>query len=187
MISKRYALITALAAVSLVVLLGIIYFTVTDNSKNISRKPENSSPPKVEPKKPNPEQDYKWYIKFSVKGQKSTAYTEDPYAPVGASGNPYYFGGVAVHPRHPLQYGGKATVPILPFGTEIHLNQPINVQGEEIQSFVVMDTGDVHYGLWPDHPYWFDVYWGSTNYYNVKDARRYGAHLTDYYWYEPWK
>jgi hypothetical protein len=173
------------AAVLVIILAGIIYYYQKET--RISRKPDIYTPSPTQEKQKTPSGEERWYIQFSVKQQKSTAYTEAASAPVASSGKQYHFGGVAVHPRHPLQYGGKATTPIIPYGTEIFLNKPIKIQGEERKSLVVLDTGDVNYGLWPDHPYWFDIYWGNTNYYNVKDARNYGAHLTDYYWYEPWK
>jgi hypothetical protein len=175
----------AVAAGFLIFLAGMIFYY--QKEAKITRKPDITTPQTQTKKSPASSGQERWYIKFSVNQQKSTAYTEASAAPVASSGKSYYFGGVAVHPRYPLQYGGKATTPIIPFGTEIFLNKPINVQGEERQSLVVIDTGDVNYGLWPGHPYWFDIYWGNTNYYNDKDARKYGAHLTDYYWYEPWK
>lgn len=187
MVFGRNQRIIAIIGICILLLAGIIYWYQKGTPTN--PKPFSSPTPPANPEsqKSSAAKDYKWYIKFSVKQQKSTAYTEAPAAQAAASGRDYYFGGVAVHPRYPLQSGGKATTPIIPFGTEIFLNKPINIQGEEKKSLVVTDTGDVNYGLWPEHPYWFDIYWGSTNYYNDKGAREYGSHLTDYYWYEPWK
>lgn len=172
----------AIALIIILITAGFVYYW--QKSFQPSRKPDISQTPLNNSKQ---SQDYKWYIEFSVEQQKSTAYTEASSAPVAANGHSYYYGGVAVHPRYALQYGGKATEPIIPFGTEIFLKKPITVQGEEKKSLIVTDTGDVNYGLWPEHPYWFDIYWGNTNYYNDKDARQYGSHLTDYYWYEPWE
>lgn len=128
----------------------------------------------------------KWYIQFSVKDQKSTYYTEAVRAPASASAHGYYIGSGAVHPRNPLNAGGEARHPIIPFGTRIYLSKPIEVQGQQFDSLVVNDTGDVYYGLWRKYPYWVDVYAGSTNYYTNKAAREAGVDLIDYYWYEPW-
>lgn len=179
---RRYVNIIAIGAVSILLVLGFILYLYYATQPN--RKPTP-----VEPKTPpkQVEQNFNWYMQFSVKQQKSTAYTEEPGAPLAANAGNYYIGGVAVHPRYPLRDGGKATVPILPFGTVIHFEKPITVQGQELSSMTVIDTGDVNYGLWPSHPYWFDIFWGSTNYYNNKSARAYGANLVDYHWYEPWQ
>lgn len=176
---RRYANIIAVGAVSILLVAGFIFYLYY--STHPSRKPTPQLPQKYT------EKQLKWYIKFSVKKQKSTAYTEEAGAPLAANGKSYYIGGAAVHPRYPLQEGGKATVPLIPFGTVIHFKNPIKVQGRELKSMTIIDTGDVNYGLWPSYPYWFDIFWGSTNYYNDKGARDYGAHLIDYYWYEPWK
>lgn len=132
-------------------------------------------------------EDYKWYVRFTAKEQKSTAYTEEANAPKPANGESYFPGGIAVHPRYPVQSGGEPRQPILPFGTEIHLMEPIKVQGQEYSSLTVIDTGDVNYGLWSAYPYWFDVYFGTNNYYNNKDASDYGVPLKSYYWYEEWE
>lgn len=176
---KRYAHIIAIGTVFIILIIGLLYFS---SARYANRKPLNPVTPEKQV-----ERNYNWYIKLSVKQQKSTGYTEETNAPLAANGHRYYIGGAAVHPRYPLQAGGKATVPLLPFGTEIHLYKPVTVLGNELHSLIVIDTGDVNYGLWSQHPYWFDIYWGSTAAFNVKEARKYGAQLVDYYWYEPWK
>lgn len=128
----------------------------------------------------------KWYIEFSVKDQKSTAYTEAANAPVSSAGREYFIGSGAVHPRYPLNSGGEARSPIIPFGTTLYLQKPLEVQGQHYTELVVNDTGDVYYGLWPSHPYWVDVYFGTTNYYNQQNASAAGVKLINYKWYEPW-
>jgi hypothetical protein len=149
---------------------------------------KNASPaPKPEITERDNEEDYKWYVCFTAREQKTTAYTEEANAPRPANGGSYFPGGIAVHPRYPVQSGGDPLQPILPFGTKIHLMEPIKVQGQEYRSLTVIDTGDVNYGLWSAYPYWFDVYFGTNNYYNNKDANDYGVPLKSYYWYEEWK
>jgi hypothetical protein len=175
---KRHVDSIAVVVISMLLMLGFILYLYYATQP--SRKPA-PTPPKQTGQKLN------WYMQFSTKQQKSTAYTEEPGAPLAANGKPYHIGGIAVHPRIPLQDGGKATVPIIPFGTVIHLDKPIKVQDREFSSMTVIDTGDVNYGLWPSHPYWVDIYWGSSNYYNNQAARSYGSHLVNYHWYEPWK
>ncbi|CFW97582.1 Uncharacterized [Syntrophomonas zehnderi OL-4] len=142
-------------------------------------------------KKPAPTQEFpqgesKWYIQFSVKQQKATAYTEATSAPVSSAGKKYFIGSGAVHPRYPLNAGGEARSPIIPFGTIIYLSKPIEIAGQKHNSLVINDTGDVYYGLWPAHPYWVDIYHGSTNRYSVKSADQAGIRLIDYTWFEPW-
>jgi 3D (Asp-Asp-Asp) domain-containing protein len=129
----------------------------------------------------------KWYIQFSVNSQKSTYYTEAASAPASASAKGYYIGSGAVHPLYPLNAGGSALKPIIPFGTRLYLSKPIEVQGNTYDSLVVNDTGDVYYGLWSKYPYWVDVYAGTANYWSNKQAFNAGIDLIDYYWYEPWK
>ncbi len=149
-----------------------------------SKKKESSPPPKKPPivaKQP------KWYIRFSVKDQRTTAYTEEVGAPKASNGQPYFLGGIAVHPRYPIQYGGDPRTPLIPFGTVIYPEKPIKIQGQEYTALTVMDTGDVTYGLWESHPYWFDVYSGSGNYWANQEASKFGIPLTSYYWYEEWK
>lgn len=164
-----------------VVVIGIIlialFFLI------IPKKSPQRSPRPVQPV----DKDSQWYIQFSVKNQKSTAYTEESGAPVAANGKSYFIGGIAVHPRYPVNSGGKPREPLIPFGTEIYLEKPIKVQGQEFTTLKVMDTGDVNYLLWPDYPYWFDIYSGTGNYYNTKDAKDYGAPLVNYTWYEKWR
>lgn len=128
-----------------------------------------------------------WYVKFSVKEQKSTAYTEEAYAPKAANAGDYFISGGAVHPRYPLQSGGNALKAIIPFGTRIYLSEAVEIQGKEYNSLVINDTGDVNYGLWRNSPYWVDVYFGRSEYWNIKNARDYGVKSINYYWFEPWK
>jgi len=127
-----------------------------------------------------------WYIQFSVKNQKSTAYTEAASAPVSAAGKEYFIGSGAVHPRYPLNAGGEARSPIIPFGTTLYLDEPLEIQGEKHDTLVVNDTGDVNYGLWSAHPYWVDVYYGTSNSSNIKSAGQAGVKLISYSWFEPW-
>lgn len=128
----------------------------------------------------------RWYIQFSVKNQKSTAYTEAASAPVSAAGKEYFIGSGAVHPRYPIGSGGEARNPIIPFGTTLYLAEPLEIQGEKRDTLVVNDTGDVNYGLWPNHPYWVDIYYGTSNSSNIKSAGKAGVDLISYSWYEPW-
>lgn len=139
----------------------------------------------VQPKQTDTKQN--WYIKFSVKDQKATSYTEEANAPVASSGDNYFIGSGAVHPQYPLNAGGKTTQPIIPYGTTVYLDKPIDIQGAKHSTLVINDTGDVYYGLWRSHPYWIDVYYGQTNYYNNKSANKAGVRLIDYHWYEPWR
>jgi hypothetical protein len=135
---------------------------------------------------PGTEAQPQWYVQFSVKEQKSTFYTEAARAPASASAQGYFIGSGAVHPQYPLNAGGEARKPIIPFGTRIYLSKPVTVQGQQYDSLVVNDTGDVYYGLWRKYPYWVDVYAGTTNYYSNKAALQAGVDLIDYCWYEPW-
>lgn len=156
----------------------------------VNKKPESKPVPKpdiVQPDKETGNAEPKWYVQFSVKGQKSTYYTEAARAPASASAKGYFIGSGAVHPQYPLNAGGEARQPIIPFGTRLYLSEPIEIQGNKYDSLVVNDTGDVYYGLWRKYPYWVDVYAGQTNYYTDKAARKAGVDLIDYYWYEPWQ
>lgn len=164
-----------------IAVIGIIFmalfFLIT------TKKSPERSPYPVQPV----EKESQWYIRFSVKNQKSTAYTEEIGAAVAANGKSYFIGGIAVHPRYPADSGGDPREPLLPFGTEIYLEKPIKVQSQEFASLKVMDTGDINYRLWPDDPYWLDVYYGAGNYYNTKDANSYGTQVVNYTWYEKWR
>lgn len=172
-LSKRNLRLLAAAAVIGIVFIGLLFSLI---------------PKKTPPRPPQPvEKEGKWYVQFAVKNQKSTAYTEESGAPVAASGKEYCIGGIAVHPRYPVNSGGDPLEPLLPFGTIIYLEKPIKIQGQEFTYLKVIDTGDVNYRLWSAHPYWFDVYHGTGNYYNNKDARDYGVPLVNYSWYEEWK
>ncbi len=127
-----------------------------------------------------------WYIKFSVKKQKTTAYTEAATAPVSSAGKEYFIGSGAVHPRYPINAGGEARNPIIPFGTTLYLDEPLDILGQKHDTLVVNDTGDVYYGLWPAHPYWVDIYFGTSNNYNIKSANQAGVKLINYSWFERW-
>ncbi len=145
--------------------------------------PDSTSQSDIEETGPQPQ----WYVRFSVENQKLTFYTEHALAPASASARGYFLGSGAVHPRYPLNEGGEARQPIIPFGTVLFLNQPIEIQGNWYDSLIVNDTGDVYYGLWRKYPYWVDVYFGTTNYYTQKAALEAGVDLINYHWYEPWK
>jgi hypothetical protein len=181
MIRDRRILILPLI---IVVLFIGIYF-ISQARQKAEQKPAPS--PDLVQTEPGTEVQPKWYIQFSVKGQKSTSYTEAARAPASASSKGYFIGSGAVHPMVPLNAGGDARKPIIPFDTRIYLSQPITVQGQQLNSLVINDTGDVYYGLWRKYPYWVDVYSGTTNYYSDKSALEAGVNLIDYYWYEPWE
>ncbi len=150
-------------------------------------KPEPKPAPDLVQVDPGSQVQPKWYVQFSVKGQKSTFYTETAQAPASAAAQGYFIGSGAVHPMYPLNAGGDALKPIIPFGTRIYLSQPITVQGQQLDSLVVNDTGDVYHGLWRKYPYWVDVYAGTANYYSNQAALESGVNLIGYYWYEPWE
>jgi cytoskeletal protein RodZ len=147
-------------------------------------------PPAEVPQKPfavpeiQQQAETEWYVKFSVKDQKSTAYVEQSQAPRPSSGGRYYIGGVAVHPIYP---GADPRQPIIPYGTLIYLKEPLTVNGRPMSAFKVIDTGDIYYGRYGSTPYWFDIYWGNTNYYSNQSASKFGVKTVDYYWYEPWR
>jgi hypothetical protein len=156
-------------------------------------KPEQKPPPPTDIAQPQPEEEItkvepKWYVQFSVKGQKSSYYTEAPQAPASASASAkgYFLGSGAVHPRYPLNAGGEARQPIIPFGTRLYLSEPVEILGNKYDSLVVNDTGDVYYRLWRNYPYWVDIYAGQTNYYTNKAALKSGVKMIDYSWYQPW-
>lgn len=127
-----------------------------------------------------------WFVQFSVKNQKSTAYTEETYAPLAASGKSYKMGTVAVHPNYPLYNGGNALKPVIPFGTTIYLDNPIKIHDKTYNSLIINDTGDVNYRLWRNYPYWIDIYMGNNTSFNRKAADIYGIKSVNYHWYEPW-
>lgn len=169
----------------IVVLCVAVYFIFQSKPKPEQKpipQPDTVQPGKKETDKIEP----KWYVQFSVKGQKSTYYTEVAQAPASASTKGYFLGSGAVHPRYPLNAGGEARQPIIPFGTRLYLSESVEIQGNKYDSLVVNDTGDVYYGLWRNYPYWVDVYGGQTNYYTNKSAFKSGVKLIDYYWYQPW-
>lgn len=178
MVRDRRLILIPLAAL----LIFMVFYFIYQGQRQSAPQPSKKPAPKqqVESLKPN------WYIQFTVKNQKSTAYTEAANALVSSAGKEYFIGSGAVHPRYPLNAGGEARNPIIPFGITLYLKEPIDVQGQKYTSLVVNDTGDVYYGLWPAHPYWVDVYFGNTNYYNHQSASQAGVKLIDYSWFESW-
>ncbi len=140
--------------------------------------------PKPLPSQPEEINDPEWYVQFTVKGQKVTAYTGSSAGTKASSGDACYLGSVAVHPIYP---GIDPRKPIIPYGTEIILNEPIVVQGNSFSSFTVIDTGDIYYGRYGETPYWFDVYYGNANYQNIKASREFGIDTRDYTWIEKWR
>lgn len=128
-----------------------------------------------------------WYVMFSVKKQTATAYTESSWAPVSSSGKGYFLGAVAVHPRYPVNSGGSPRQPIIPYGTVLHLHQPVKIHGKPYSAVKVIDTGDINYRLWSNSPYWIDVYHGTTDYWNNVNANKFGTNEVDYFWVEKWK
>ena len=172
-----------MAVIAFIIIAGLV-LNLTNNNK--SKQPQRKAPI-TESENQTADADAKWYVQFTVKNQKTTAYTEEVGAPRPSNGKYYFIGGIAVHPRYPVNDGGDPRVPLLPYGTEIHLSKPIDIQGRQYSSLKVMDTGDINYGLWPGHPYWFDIYYGNTQYYSDKNARTYGTDLADYTWFEEWK
>ena len=168
----------------ILILFGVAYFIF-----RINHQPESKpvpGPESIQPDTTDTGVQPKWYVQFSVQGQKSTYYTEAAMAPASASSRGYFLGSGAVHPLYPLNAGGEARQPIIPFGPRLYLSQPIEIQGKSYDSLIVNDTGDVYYGLWRQSPYWVDVYAGTTNYYSHREALKSGVKLIDYYWYEPW-
>lgn len=174
-----------MAVIAFLIIMGLDQ-DLTD--KNKFQQPQRKAPI-TEPQNKNrdADKDAKWYVQFTANNQKTTAYTEEVNAPRPSNGKSYFIGGIAVHPRYPVNDGGDPRVPLLPYGTEIHLSKPIDIQGQQFRSLKVMDTGDINYGLWPRYPYWFDIYYGNTQYYSDKNARDYGTDLVDYTWFEEWK
>ncbi|HPF21153.1 MAG TPA: hypothetical protein PLC88_07410 [Syntrophomonas sp.] len=164
------------------VILFLTFYFIYSGQKQSTPPPSRKPAPGQQSEKPPG----KWYVEFSVKQQKTTAYTEAANAPVSSAGRSYFIGSGAVHPRYPLQSGGEARSPIIPFGTILYLQEPVTIQGQTHTELTVNDTGDVYYGLWPAHPYWVDVYFGTTNYYNQQSASKAGVQMIDYKWYEPW-
>jgi len=167
---------TVFVALSIILLLGGVFYGRYRQQHNIPQKPLPSQPEVT----PQPE----WYIQFTVKNQKITAYTESSTARRAASGQHYSQDGIAVHPIYP---GVDPRIPLIPFDTIIWLNEPIEIHGQTYDSFRVIDTGDIYYGLWGNKPYWFDIYYGTANYYNNKGAREFGVQERDYNWVEKWR
>lgn len=144
-----------------------------------------SSRQEVEPPKipTTPARKPQWYLVNRATDQVSTAYTEIPGSPVSSSARPYFIGGVAVHPKVP---GGNHLDPIIPFGTVIMLENPksITIQGQTLNAFTVIDTGDANWSRYGDSPYWVDFYFGVGGYWSNRAAVDYGQRSIDYYWYE---
>lgn len=145
---------------------------------------QHSIPQKPIPSQPEPISEPEWYVQFTVKKQKITAYTEQSGARRASSGQNYSQGVIAVHPLYP---GIDPRIPLIPFDTLVWLNEPVEIHGQAYDSFRVIDTGDIYYGLWGKTPYWFDIYYGTGTYYNNKGARDFGVKERDYNWVEKWR
>lgn len=148
--------------------------------QNISLKPA----PSPAPSEPQPAPEPQWYVQFTVKNTKITAYTESSYALPASSGQPYTLGGIAVHPIYP---GADPRIPRIPFGTRVYLNKPVVINGQNYDTFTVIDTGDVNYRLWSQRPYWFDIYYGPADYWSNQGAKKFGVQERDYTWFEKWR
>ena len=103
-------------------------FFIYKESRQTNPPPAKKTVPKEIINQPSP----KWYIKFSVKNQKTTAYTEAASAPVSSAGKEYFIGSGAVHPRYPLNAGGEARNPIIPFGTILYLDEPLKYSAKNM-------------------------------------------------------
>lgn len=145
---------------------------------------QHPAPQKPLPSQPETMREPEWYVQFTVKNQKITAYTSSSGVHLPASGQNLTQDGIAVHPIYP---GVDPRIPLIPFDTVIWLNEPIQIHGQTYDSFRVIDTGDIYYRLWGSTPYWFDIYYGSGNYYNNKGARDFGVKERDYSWVEKWR
>lgn len=169
----------ALITIGTILLIIAITLLIANNQNNkVNPKPE------IQESEMGNDQEGEWYVVFSVKEQKVTGYVAEPNSQVASSGKVCFIGGVAVHP---IYSGADPRKPIVPYGTTLYLDKPIMVQGKERSVFEVMDTGDIYYRLWSPYPYWFDVYFGTSNYYNRKDARDFGIDTVSYYWVEKWR
>ncbi len=184
MLDTKHLRIIILAAFIAILLIISATLIIANSRDKISQKP---TAPDSSETQPQDNEDLQWYIKFSVENQRATAYVEEAYAPVAANGQAYFIGGVAMHPFYPINAGGSPLKPAIPFGTTLYLEKPVKVQGQEYTSFQVMDTGDVYYILWPEYPYWVDIYFGTANYYNQLDANNFGTDQVSYYWIEEWR
>lgn len=171
--------LVAIITTLLILMIGIIWLLLSPPAP----KPLPSIPPKVA--KPIAED----FLICVAQGQITTGYTEPSWGPPGSSGYGYHQGSVAVHPRVGTQWGGDPRNPIIPFGTVLHLINPksIKINDQWYDQVTVNDTGDINLRLWPGDPYWFDIYFGSTNNWTNQAARAYGTHKVDYYWVEKWR
>jgi hypothetical protein len=169
----------ALFTIMAVLIIGVLWLLLSHPAK----KPLPPAPSKVTQSKSED------YLICVASQQMSTGYTEPSWGPPASSTKGYQIGTVAVHPRIATQWSGDPRDPIIPFGTTIHLLNPsaVKVNGKWYDSLMVNDTGDVNLGLWSAYPYWFDIYFGSTEYWSTTAARAYGTHKIDYYWVEKWK
>ncbi len=184
MLETKHLRIVILATFIAILLIISATLIIANYRSNISQKP---SVPDESETRPQGEEYLKWYIKFSVEDQQATAYVAEAYSPITASGEVCFIGGVAMHPVYPINAGGNPLIPSIPFGTTLYLDKPVEVQGKEYTSFQVMDTGDVYYGLWPEYPYWVDIYFGTANYYSRLDAKDFGTEKVSYSWIEEWR
>jgi len=178
--SRQQRQLIAIIVIAAVILITLLWLLLSPPSP----KPVPPSPqPKVE--KPLSED----YLICVARQQMTTGYTEAGSAPPGSSGQAYYVGSVAVHPRVATQWGGDPRNPIIPFGTRVHLLNPeaVKINDNWYDTLVVNDTGDTNLRLWSAYPYWLDLYFGPTNYWSDRTARDYGTHKVDYYWVEKWR
>lgn len=155
-----------------------------------ARKPEQLKPvPSPQTPRSAKHEIKKDYLICVARNQIITGYTEPSAGPPSASSHQYFIGSVAVHPLSSAAWGGDPRQPLVPFGTEIHLLKPhsLKVNGKWFDSLIVLDTGDVNYSLWSNYRYWFDVYFGPTQYWTQLMARSFGAKKADYYWVEEWR
>lgn len=173
MIAGKYRYYALIAVIGLIVAAATIWW--------ITRGEPEQKPIPQEPEK-------EWYVIFYAQNQKATAYTNySGYNVLSSSGKPYFFGGVAVHPRYPVNAGGDPLKPIIPYNTVLYLTEPLLINGESFSTLHVIDTGDVNYRLYSGSPYWIDVYHGSGDYWSIINSKEFGIKDVDYYWVEKWK
>ena len=141
----------------------------------------------LEPERRPVPTDEDWAVMFSVEDQRCTAYTNHSGNALSSSGQSYFFGAVAVHPRYPVNARGDPLQPIIPYDTVLYLREPLEINGQSFATLQVIDTGDVNYRLHADSPYWIDVYYGSGDYWSRSNAREFGVKDIDYYWVEKWR
>lgn len=178
--SRQQRQIIAIIFIAAAILITFIWLLLSPPAKKTLPP---SPPPKAEK---TPAEDYLICV---ASQQMTTGYTEAGSAPPGSSGQGYFPGSVAVHPRVGTQWGGDPRHPIIPFGTTLHLLDPqaVKINDQWYDTLIVNDTGDTNMRLWSAYPYWLDLYFGSTNYWSNRSARDYGTRKADYYWVEKWR